>query len=401
MTSPHAPAGRTAPAGPGRWLVNGLIFLTTLFVSGWAFGRGLPFPNVPDLAARLRYYEKHRDQFDTLFIGSSRFRHQIMPAAFDAEASAKGVPTHSIDIGYAGMWLPESYYFLRQFLALKSTRLKWVVIEFMDYRFGHVDEEPPTLRTAYWHDARHTAMACRLVVEAPLPFREKVRLLARHIGLCGRQTLNLGRGSEWLQARWFPARERESRWAARGGFQAEEERTWTDWDRAELARKVAAVEASLPELPARPGFAAALRDIADDVRRAGAEPIFVLAPSVRPAENQVLGLPAGVTVLAFNHPAEYPQLYQWDLHFDTDHLNEKGAREFTRLLAQRVVTEMKNHPGASAPPGQPPGKIASPTPATTSPTAPVAPASDPWAASPPAARKSPRASPPPLACRVP
>ncbi len=100
---------------------------------GWAIGRRLPFPNVPDLAARLHYYEKHRDQYDTLFIGSSRFRHQVMPEAFDAEANAEGVATRSINIGYAGMWLPESYYFLRQFLALKSTHLKWVVIEFMDY----------------------------------------------------------------------------------------------------------------------------------------------------------------------------------------------------------------------------------------------------------------------------
>lgn len=326
-----------------------MIFLATLLVSGWALGRGLPFPDVPDLAARLHYYEKHRDQFDTLFIGSSRFRHQIMPAAFDAEANAEGVATHSIDVGYAGMWLPESFYFLRQFLALKSTHLKWVVIEFMDYRFGHVDDEEPTVRTAYWHDARHTGMACRLVLETPMPLREKARLLARHIGLCGRHTMNLGRGSEWLQARWFPGRERGSRWAERGGFQPEEERAWTDWERAELARKVAAVTESLPELPVRPGFAVALRDIADDVRRAGAEPIFVLAPSVRPAENQVQGLPAGVTVLAFNHPAEYPQLYRWDLHFDTDHLNEKGAEEFTRLLAQRVVAEMKSHGEASAP----------------------------------------------------
>ncbi len=187
-----------------------------------------------------------------------------------------------------------------------------------------MDDEEPTLRTAYWHDARHTGMACRLVLEAPLPLREKARLLARHIGLYARQMMNLGRGSEWLHGRWFPARAKESRWAERGGFQAEEERTWTDWERAELARKVAAVKESLPELPVRPGFAVALREIADDVRRAGAEPIFVLAPSVRPAENQVLGLPTGVTVLAFNHPAEYPELYRWELHFDTDHLNEKG-----------------------------------------------------------------------------
>jgi hypothetical protein len=341
--------GPAVPVRFARVLLNGLIYLTTLLVSAWALGRTLSSPNDPDLDSRLQYYKEHRDQFDTLFIGSSRFRHQIMPDAFDAETRAGGVETRSLNIGYAGMWLPESHYFLRQFLALESPRLKHVFIEFMDYRFGHVDDEEPTLRTAYWHDARHTRMACRLVLETPLPSAEKARLLTRHIRLFSQQSVNLGRGSTLLEARFFPVRkQKEASWIKLRGFQAEEERTWTDWERAELARKVQAVTESLPELRPRPGFAVALQEIADDVRRAGAKPYFVLAPSVRPAENQVLGLPAGIEVFAFNHPAKYPHLYAWELHFDTDHLNEDGAREFTRFIAQRFVADIKSQPASTA-----------------------------------------------------
>src|SRR5581483_5631765 len=146
-----------------RGMAVGTCFCLAAAVTAWFISRLLPFPSVPEGPSRFRYFAERKDQFDTIFIGSSRVRHQVIPPQFDAETAARGAATHSFNLGYSGMWPPESYYYLRQILALHPRRLRWVVIELMDYRFGQAEEQAATVRSVYWHDAKHTAMAWRLV----------------------------------------------------------------------------------------------------------------------------------------------------------------------------------------------------------------------------------------------
>jgi hypothetical protein len=298
----------------------------------------LPFPQVPQVGARLRYFAERKDNFDTVFIGSSRIRHQIIPELFDQETALRGLPTHSFNLGYSGMWPPESFYLLRRVLALHPRKLRYAVIELMDYRFGETEFRRPTLRMLYWHDWRHTAMAGRAVVESSLLPGEKYRLLLRHSALFSERLFNPGRAADWLVDRYFPSKFKEdSSWQKRRGFDPEMEDAgvWTDWARADFVRQVDALRASLTPQTARPGFASALRDLIADLRRAGVKPLFVIAPTLRVSENLVNGLPEGITVSAFNHPDEYPHLYLLDAHADARHLNMAGAVEFTRLVADR------------------------------------------------------------------
>lgn len=316
----------------------GACFLCAAAVTAWLIAGRLPFPSVPEVSPRFRYFADRKDEFDTVFIGSSRIRHQIIPQQFDAETAAQGAGTHSFNLGYSGMWPPESYYYLRQILALHPRQLRWVVIELMDYRFGRVEGQATTARSVYWHDAKHTAMAWRLVVESALPASDKLPLLADHARLFLQRMANLGRGAEWLQERYFPSKKKgDMSWVKRNGFDPEENGEWSEGARADYAQKIRVFEQTKGEGRVRPGFAVALREIADDVRRAGAEPVFVLPPTVRVEEHLDLGLPGDLTVWAFDHPDQYPRLYQPELHFDPGHLNETGAREFTSLLAQRLA----------------------------------------------------------------
>ncbi len=295
----------------------------------------LPFPPVPDIAARYQYFAEQKAGFDTLFIGSSRFRNQIIPHQFDAETAAAGIQTHSFNLGYSGMWPPESLYLLRRVLALRPPHLRWVVIELMD---GRIWEVKHTMRAVYWHDWKHTGMEWRRVWESSQPSLEKGGLLAAHAGLFLQRLTNPGRGAEWLEDRYFPTKKKaDTSWMRRAGFDPEEKSEWTDAARADYAREVAERAASLPPQQVRPGLAVALREIVSEVHAAGAEPIFVIPPTTREEENLVTGLPAGVTVWAYNQPGEYPQLYQPEMHFDRGHLSEKGAQVWTSLLAKRFV----------------------------------------------------------------
>jgi hypothetical protein len=311
-------------------------------VTAGVIGARLPFRSVPDIGPRYRYFEQTKEDVDTLFIGSSRFRHQVIPAEFDAATTSAGAPTHSLNLGYSGMWPPESFYFLRRLLALQPHHLRWVFIELMDHRFSHVEQETPTLRNIYWHDWPHTVMAWRMVWETPFPPEEKVRLLARDTSMFLRQFSNIGRAAEWLQERnSAKGRKLPLGWVHRGGFEPEEEGVWSEASRVEYSQMVDAVKTGHPAQRARPGYAVALREVIQEVRAAGAEPIFVLPPTVRPEEFLATGLPEGMTIWAFNDPERYPALYDADLHFDPGHLNERGAHEFTRLLAQRMADLQK------------------------------------------------------------
>lgn len=344
VTDPRAAAPLSPTLSTGRVLLNAAIFLAALFAGAWLLGRRLPFPSVPAIGERMQFFAENRDRYDTVFIGSSRFRHQIIPEEFDAHTQAAGLPTRAINLGYSGMWPPESFYFLRQVLALKPAHLKWVIIELMDYRYGQVDDAAPTQRTAYWHDRAHTAMALRLMWELPLPTARRLELCATHAWLYVQQFMHPGQGADWLQARLMPVRKKNKlpRWARQGGYEAQEEvEPWSEFAKASYARQVEAVRTSLPPPTLRPDFVVALREIIADVRRAGAEPIFVIAPTIRPEENLVTGVPDAAAVFAFNRPDDYPILYEHTTHYDPGHLNEKGAKEFTRLLAERFVQQVR------------------------------------------------------------
>jgi hypothetical protein len=319
------------------------LVLAGCFVAGGVgtahfIGSRLPFPPVPDLSARFRYFAGRKDEFDTIFIGSSRIRYQVIPQQFDAETAGLGAPTHSFNLGYSGMWPPESYYFLRRILALHPRRLRWVVIELMDYRFGEAEREPMTMRTAYWHDWPHTCMAWRLLGESPLPLGEKLPLFLTHARLFLQRLSNLGRGAEWLGDRYFPVKKKsDMSWVKRSGFDPEEKGEWSPGARAEYAQKIQTFERLLPTGWMRPGLVTAVRDLAAEVRKAGAEPVFLITPTVRPEENIAAGAPANLTVWAFDLPEDYPRLYLPELHFDPGHLNEAGAAELTSLLAQQLA----------------------------------------------------------------
>ena len=81
-----------------------------------------------------------------------------------------------------------------------------------------------------------------------------------------------------------------------------------------------------------------MRDIVADVCKAGAEPIFVIAPTLNEREN-FAAIPGGAALIPLNDPQKYPRLFDPDLHYDGWHLNERGAHDFTRDLAEQFAAK--------------------------------------------------------------
>ena len=335
--SPISPA----PPGLRRALRNGVLFLAACAAGCALLGRLAPFPEVPGIFPKWSYFAKNRDRIDVLFLGSSRFYHQIIPAQFDA-AVGRG---RSFNFGYDGMWPPESFYLLRQLLALRPARLKWVVIDLMDINSQLDERNNSTLRMAYWHDLAHTRIAFRDILASRLNRDQQFDLLAQHGRLCFSQILNLGRGADLLGRRLEGKKPRKKPydWEATAGFEAEPDRRMEGKIREGFVTTVERLKQGLAPMPVRPVFRDALRDLIADIRRAGAEPIFVIAPTINGREN-FTEIPSEAAVFALNNPAEFPELFNPDKHYDAWHLNEKGAVDFTTVLAEKFNARMKAKP---------------------------------------------------------
>jgi len=80
----------------------------------------------------------------------------------------------------------------------------------------------------------------------------------------------------------------------------------------------------------------AYRQWAEEVRKIGATPIFLVTPKTTQIK---LGFrpESGVTetVMLFNDAKAYPQLYRKEMRVDADHLNGAAAEEFTELVARK------------------------------------------------------------------
>ena len=211
MTNPNG-AAVAAPSSTARPSFFRYALIAALFLLFFAGTCGvihslLPFPSVPDLAPRFRYFAEHKNEFDTIFIGSSHVRHGVIPQQFDDEMTKRNAPTRSFNLGFSGMWPPESFYYLRQVLALHPKKLRWVFIELMDFR-EQAEGESSTTRSVYWHDAMHTGMAWRLVSESPKFFAQKADLFADHAWQFAQNMTNPGRGAEWLSQHYFPTKKK-------------------------------------------------------------------------------------------------------------------------------------------------------------------------------------------------
>lgn len=333
----HRAALPTKPFAHG--LLNVACFSVALVVSACVVGRALPFPNVPAVGPKYRYLEANKDRFDTLFIGSSRIYHQIDPQQFDAEVAALGGHTRSYNLAYDAMWPPESFYFLHRILALRPPHLRWVFIELMQINLTLETGKDETLRTAYWHDWRHTRLAGRDIVASPRQSAEKWRALAEQASTFLRWNANFGRGAEILSLRLLPRKpERPPRWLGRAGFLPETNEGIPPAELPVYLEKVAGLRLTLTPNPVTPHYFEALQELIAAVRQAGAQPIFVITPSL--GGEHFTGLPAGVPLLAYDDPTKYPTLYEPDRHHDQWHLNERGAAELTSLLARHFAEIM-------------------------------------------------------------
>jgi hypothetical protein len=340
----------------GRGFLNAGIAVLAFALACAGLNALLPFPQIDLVSRNLRFFQRHSDDFDTLFIGSSRIHVQISPAIFDRTMRQAGFPTRSFNFGINGMFPPEDGYILERLLAAKPRHLKWVFIELNELETKPVPELEHNRRSLYWHDSKRTSLVFRAILNAsqgesgfsllgriaqlflPGPAKSEARdLLVFHGAHFARNFANVGRKSDlswWISHLWKDD-------AFSGGLDVDGD-GYVSPNRRMSATETAVYEAEMDQAMTDPGsrFVSAsteqaCRQLAEEVRKAGATPIFLVTPLLMQKE---LGFrpESGIagTVMSFNNARAYPQFYRSEMRVDRGHLNGVAAEEFTRLVAE-------------------------------------------------------------------
>jgi hypothetical protein len=340
-------------------VANSLIGVAAFFITCVALRAVLPFPEIDGgVSQKFRFFAAHKDEFDTLFIGSSRVYFQISPAIFDRVTRENGLPTHSFNFGVGGMYLPETAYLLEQILNLKPRNLKWVFIEYDELQTKWSPENQSSRRALYWADWKRVALLLRKLTDAGtdplwLPGPAKLRdivlrqkdekntrsLLTFYVTQVERNYTNISRAADVLDH--FLNRDTKQRrasylGAASDGYVTRPNRM-SPSQAAAYERVFAGAMAQPVTRPLSPYAVEAYRQCAQEVRDIGAAPIFLITPST--TEISVAAENTGLTgvVMAFNNPRTYPNLFRSSVRRDGQHLTKAGAEEFTRIVATNFV----------------------------------------------------------------
>jgi hypothetical protein len=330
-----------------RAIVNLAAFIVGLAGVWLAAAPLFPPPHLPVLSEKRAHFLTHAGEFDAVFIGSSRVYRGFVPAVFDETLRARRGATRSFNFAMDGVWPPESFFRVREFLRERGS-VRWVFIELLPVNARIPPENADTPRSIYWHDWHYTVLAWReTFARAGVAWPQRLKWAGLHAELFVRRLSQFSSGSRLLDERLRPEVQKALRKEhaqhplslSQHGFLPEPATPMTPATAAQFLRELAAYQQNLAPVPIPPHLRAELRSLVAAVRDGGATPVFVITPATGRPENfaDLRGQGIDADLISFKDPRRHPQFYDPAMRFDGPHLNERGAREFSRLLAEEFA----------------------------------------------------------------
>jgi len=280
---------------------------------------------------------RHKDKYNTLFIGSSLTRRHVIPTKFDSLA-AGGI--HSFNLGIGLLSNPESYYLARKLLENDSIKMSFVFMELHEV-LKFKNDWYTMKRFYYWMDSDMYRFVTCSVLESGLS-REEPEELRKYTLHRLEYILNTGMTADYLKSQV----ERDT---ARNPidfegycpmkYMSEEDINKYEEKISERGIKWAETykKGACGKKPNRPELQMALKMIKlfDDH---GIHLVFILNPRQNvdklseklalfdslPSENKI----------DLADPVKYPELFKLENAADLVHYNPKGAAIFTTCLAE-------------------------------------------------------------------
>lgn len=318
------------------------------------------------LEIKFAEFAARKDEFDTLFLGSSRTFRGFDPQQFDELTAAAGRPTRSFNFGVPGMRAMEIDRLLERVQDLAPARLRWVFVDPEGLQVLLEEHNTLAREVIDWHDLTRTRLICTYALtslgDTPTPERA-VRLLRPHVIAAAYHLAGIGRGltlidrllglapdTVWVDETLGPRRDGFVPYGSESAVGAERGAAGTvrrDRRHRRFLRQLETYEALLedyrasapPPGAAHPQALEAFGSIATRVEALGASVVFVTQPGLYYQEDLISAAAAGqvTTLFRLDQPDGLPELYDPAHRWDPNHLNHLGAALFTELLAVQFL----------------------------------------------------------------
>lgn len=333
------------------------IFLGTFALCSIILDRVTPPPKIPVVSSKLEKFAENKDDYNTIFIGSSRIYRHIVPSQFDKLMESRGHKIESYNFGVYAMHVPETYFLLKKILAMKPKNLEFVFIELYDVNLGLDRENLRTNRVIYWHTWEHTLWLYDLILDSDRPLLRKLNLLGLHTVPLTYNLANVGKGDRLIRSilnsedeentTFDPGRNRIFKNPGLDGYLSIDEETdivFKNRRQNFLANldtyreKVESIDLPINGVKTlKPYQLQVIEELIQVVKDSGATPIFLITPVLEKEAHLIAASNQGYVpiLFSFNDPMKFPSLYDPELRFDIAHLKDRGAKEFTKLLSEK------------------------------------------------------------------
>lgn len=335
---------------PVKGLLATLLALGSFFATHVLLGRTLE--TRPDLrlladsveAQKFAQFRAHRDEYDLVYVGTSRVYRGFDPATFDQTLAELGHPLRSYNFGLVGMGYLEQRFIVDWILALRPARLRWLLIEPCERSAPWIARpivlgraSTLTLRDVAWHTPAVAALSLRAAWRSDRSLAAKLRYVRVHLLHAAHRLCNVGVGAGLLTRLFAPLPPTtllpagfEGRLEAPAPGEANEVRV------AAPAPESEPIETS--DLPWRTQTA-----VAERARAAGVVTRFVIPPTSKPLLVFKQARDSGALPNLRVYPlATFPEILasQRTYFYDPDHMNTRGAALFTRRLATDLAADL-------------------------------------------------------------
>lgn len=316
----------------------------------------VPWPAEYGLGPKRDWFVEHKDEFDVLFVGTSRTFRGIDPRVVDEALAAAGVtgehgPLRSFNCGVGGMLRFEADHLLDDLLAHRPARLRVVVVEGdpWDPATDFLKNEWSS-RSVFWHDTERTRLALHSVALMRLEPLDAWLRSWRHVQQYAMKMLNMGQGTRIPAALFGEHDDPFSRGLTHAqvgeaaGYQPYEAfippgpTTWDTMlenERERVASILGRVRTQNEAPPHLAGYN--LRALEAQKRRiadAGATMVVVVIPAeYGNAEERALAARGDVEhLLDYNRPDLYPQYWERGARIEEFHLSRTSAVALSKAI---------------------------------------------------------------------
>lgn len=337
-------------------LVIFLVLLMNLLLNSVIYKRVLPYYwGNNEISDKREYLLKNKDVYNTIFIGSSKTRYQIIPDLFDQKAKEDSIGTRSYNFGVQGLLPLESLHIYENLLLQDSLRLKYAFIE-LDW-IGTVNL--PNLNVArafYWLNSSNYLSSVNSIINSSMPPLRRAWGLFHFSADYTENIMNVGKVQEYIKFKKHIENQTYSKTDSNiiyNGFiplSNNLHKAQSSLYKEVFSSAKMGVENfnTLKNDKLSAPFLKRLREIVSISRKKGIATYFVVPlqwkyyqyKELIPVINAIEG--EGAKVICLFDIEKYKDVYKREHFADPNHLNAKGAGLYTEELFKLFKSQNSN-----------------------------------------------------------